>query len=284
MAKHDEGLTKTYNRFHDPHEKSTEIIKLRELHEEMDRVVLRAYGWDDLANSATCEFLLDYEEEDEVEVSSQLSGVSKKSKKKKPWRLRWPDEFRDEVLSRLLELNEQRHKEELLTGVGATSKPKQQKKTTTTRKKKTVSADLFQQETERQYRYVLLILRAWGEKAFTRIALNAAMILMLDDKLRTALLKNKSNTRRKNKKQAKNDIGLNQILTEMQIQGYVEVWNTDHQQFIRLGAKAPSTEDVLEDDVNRVNAVKEFFRRESETGNVILNEETVDAKNDIISV
>ena len=105
-----EGLTKTYNRFHDPHEKSSEISHLRELHEAMDRAVLEAYGWDDLAAAARCEFLLDYEEEDAED------GGKKKSKKKKPWRLRWPDDFRDEVLARLLELNEQRHKEELLKG------------------------------------------------------------------------------------------------------------------------------------------------------------------------
>ncbi|QDU09071.1 Eco57I restriction-modification methylase domain-containing protein [Gimesia aquarii] len=129
LVKNNEGLTKTYNRFHDPHEKSPEIIKLRELHDEMDRAVLRAYGWEDLAESATCEFLLDYEEEEDTEGA-------KKSKKKKPWRLRWPDEFRDEVLARLLELNEQRHQEELLTGVGSTEKTKPKQKTKTTRKKK----------------------------------------------------------------------------------------------------------------------------------------------------
>jgi len=104
----EEGLTKLYNRFHDPHEKSDGILELRRLHLEMDAAVLRAYGWDDLAETATCEFLLDYEEEEDD------SPTAKKSKKKKPWRLRWPDEFRDEVLARLLELNEQRHKEELL--------------------------------------------------------------------------------------------------------------------------------------------------------------------------
>ncbi|MEO2045986.1 MAG: DNA methyltransferase, partial [Pirellulales bacterium] len=97
MVANDEGLTSTYNRFHDPHEKSSEIAHLRELHAEMDRAVLEAYGWDDLAQSAHCEFLLDYEEEDDDEPGA------KKSKKKKPWRLRWPDEFRDEVLARLLE-------------------------------------------------------------------------------------------------------------------------------------------------------------------------------------
>lgn len=108
MHSNDQGLTDTYNRFHDPYEKSPEIVKLRELHEAMDRAVLEAYGWHDLAESAHCEFLLDYEEEEDEDTGR------KKSKKKKPWRLRWPDEFRDEVLARLLELNEQRHKEELL--------------------------------------------------------------------------------------------------------------------------------------------------------------------------
>ncbi len=122
-----EGLTKTYNRFHDPHEKSSEIAHLRELHAAMDRAVLEAYGWDDLAETATCEFLLDYEEDDDDTVSSS-GGGAKKSKKKKPWRLRWPDDFRDEVLARLLELNEQRHKEELLLAKHSTKAEKEAKK------------------------------------------------------------------------------------------------------------------------------------------------------------
>lgn len=137
MLEKNVGLTATYNRFHDPHEKSPEIIKLRELHDEMDRAVLRAYGWDDLAESAKCEFLLDYEEEEDAEGA-------KKSKKKKPWRLRWPDEFRDEVLARLLELNEQRHQEELLTGVGTAEKKKPKPKSTKSKKKKNPGQrDLF---------------------------------------------------------------------------------------------------------------------------------------------
>ena len=113
MVENDAGLTKTYNRFHDPHEKSSEIEQLRELHAAMDRAVLEAYGWDKLAKDARCEFLLDYEEEDDDD------STAKKSKKKKPWRLRWPDEFRDEVLARLLELNEQRAEEERLAGLHA---------------------------------------------------------------------------------------------------------------------------------------------------------------------
>ena len=102
MVRNNEGLTKTYNRFHDPDERSPDILKLRELHAAMDRAVLDAYGWTDL--KPTCEFLLDYEEDEDEEDET----VGKKSKKKKPWRYRWPDDFRDEVLARLLELNRQR--------------------------------------------------------------------------------------------------------------------------------------------------------------------------------
>jgi hypothetical protein len=103
MVRNDEGLTKTYNRFHDPEERSKDILRLRELHAAMDRAVLDAYGWTNLY--PRCEFLLDYEEDDE-----ESSG------KKKPWRYRWPDELRDEVLARLLDLNQQRAREEQLAG------------------------------------------------------------------------------------------------------------------------------------------------------------------------
>ena len=48
MVRNNEGLTKTYNRFHDPDERSPDILKLRELHAAMDRAVLDAYGWTDL--------------------------------------------------------------------------------------------------------------------------------------------------------------------------------------------------------------------------------------------
>jgi hypothetical protein len=97
------GLTTTYNRFHDPNESDSETSTLRELHSAMDRAVLDAYGWTDI--QPTCEFLLDYEEEEESDASGGR-------KKKKPWRYRWPDDVRDEVLARLLELNAQRAKEQ----------------------------------------------------------------------------------------------------------------------------------------------------------------------------
>ena len=99
MVRNNEGLTKTYNRFHDPDERDPDIVKLRDLHAAMDRAVLDAYGWTDI--QPTCEFILDYEDDEDDEPG-------KASKKKKPWRYRWPDEIRDEVLGRLLELNAQR--------------------------------------------------------------------------------------------------------------------------------------------------------------------------------
>ena len=95
MVRNDEGLTKTYNRFHDPDEGDPDIAKLRELHAAMDRVVLDAYGWNDI--STHCDYFLDYEIDEE-----------EWTKRKKPYRYRWPDEIRDDVLGRLLELNAQR--------------------------------------------------------------------------------------------------------------------------------------------------------------------------------
>jgi hypothetical protein len=109
MVSNDEGLTEIYNRFHDPEEIAPDILKLRELHTAMDRAVLDAYGWVDIPTD--CEFLLDYEDDDEVE--------GKARKRKKPWRYRWPDEVRDEVLARLLKLNAERAEQERLTGEAA---------------------------------------------------------------------------------------------------------------------------------------------------------------------
>lgn len=42
------GLTELYNRFHDPQCEDEGITRLRALHEEMDRAVLAAYGWQTL--------------------------------------------------------------------------------------------------------------------------------------------------------------------------------------------------------------------------------------------
>ena len=114
MVRNNEGLTKTYNRFHDPYEDDPEIVKLRELHTAMDRAVLDAYGWTNVPTE--CEFLLDYEI-DEAEWG----------KKKKPYRYRWPNEVRDDVLARLLELNAQRAAEEARDGKTTAKRPRRSK-------------------------------------------------------------------------------------------------------------------------------------------------------------
>ncbi len=143
MVRNDEGLTKTYNRFHDPHETLPDILKLRELHAAMDRAVLEAYGWHDLADTATCEFLLDYEDdEDEEELSPQPSRKGRG--KKKPWRYRWPDEFRDEVLARLLALNKERAEQERLAGQTAAVEGKQKKPSRRKGKPKHDGPELFE--------------------------------------------------------------------------------------------------------------------------------------------
>lgn len=110
MVRNNQGLTDTYNRFHNPDERHPDILQLRLLHAQMDRAVLDAYGWTDI--STDCTFLLDYEDEEDDE------NISKRQKKK-PWRYRWPEEIHDEVLARLLELNQQRAKAETLSGKAA---------------------------------------------------------------------------------------------------------------------------------------------------------------------
>ena len=100
MVMNNEGLTKTYNRFHNPEEHDPDIVQLRVLHAAMDRAVLDAYGWTDIP--IDCEFVLDHEI-DEEETSSR---------RERPYRYRWPDSVRNEVLARLLELNATRAAEE----------------------------------------------------------------------------------------------------------------------------------------------------------------------------
>ena len=103
MDENNEGLTKTYNRFHDPYETDPQIAELRELHAAMDRAVLDAYGWNDIPTDY--DFLLDYE------IDEATWG-----RKKKPYRYRWPNEVHDEVLARLLSLNAERAAEEARAG------------------------------------------------------------------------------------------------------------------------------------------------------------------------
>ncbi len=126
MVRNAEGLTRTYNRFHDPEERDAGILELRDLHDFMDRAVLDAYGWADL--QPKCEFLLDYEDDE-----PSADDDARLNKRSKPWRYRWPDDLRDEVLARLLALNQERSKEESLAGA---TEPSSGKSRRTRRKKR----------------------------------------------------------------------------------------------------------------------------------------------------
>jgi hypothetical protein len=101
MVARNHGLTKTYNRFHDAQDKSPDIVRLRELHHELDLAVLGAYGWNDLAAGAVPEFLTEA-----TEAEHRYQG-----------RLFWPAAFREEVLARLLDLNRARAEEERHLGL-----------------------------------------------------------------------------------------------------------------------------------------------------------------------
>jgi hypothetical protein len=107
MIETNKGLTPTYNRFHDQYDEDHAIQRLRDLHAEMDRAVLRAYGWHDLADAADPVFLT---EETETEFTYQ-------------GRLFWPSDFRDEVLARLLDLNRARHAAEANAGIAIATAP-----------------------------------------------------------------------------------------------------------------------------------------------------------------
>jgi hypothetical protein len=121
MVRNSEGLTQIYNRFHDPNEFHPDILQLRQLHDEMDRAVLAAYGWNDI--QPQCEFLLDYEDEEEEE-----NETTTKRQRKKPYRYRWNEATHDEVLARLLDLNQKRYEQEILGGKPGKSKGTKAKK------------------------------------------------------------------------------------------------------------------------------------------------------------
>jgi hypothetical protein len=105
MVAANEGMTKTYNRFHRADERSRPIQRLRELHDNMDRAVLQAYGWDDLADELRAEFLTEETEDDHTYQGRYF----------------WNAVGRDRVLSRLLTLNAERHAEEVRWGIAPKS-------------------------------------------------------------------------------------------------------------------------------------------------------------------
>jgi hypothetical protein len=100
MLQRQEGLTTTYNRFHNPKEKSANIAHLRELHVELDKAVAAAYVWRDL------DLGHDFHETPQG-VRFTISELARR-----------------EVLSRLLQLNHERYEEEVRQGLHEKDKKK----------------------------------------------------------------------------------------------------------------------------------------------------------------
>ena len=96
-----EGLTATYNRFHNPNDRAPDIQQLRDLHVEMDEAVAAAYGWHDLLPSP----------------SGRGAGGEGLGHgfhdTKQGVRFTVSEPARRELLDRLLALNHQRHEEEI---------------------------------------------------------------------------------------------------------------------------------------------------------------------------
>lgn len=93
MMARGEGFTKTYNRFHDQREQSPDIARLREIHLEMDRAVVAAYGWSDF----------------------DMGHGFHTTKQGERYTLSEP--ARRTILERLLALNRQRYAEEVKAGL-----------------------------------------------------------------------------------------------------------------------------------------------------------------------
>lgn len=94
MVAADEGITDTYNRVHDPDDGTPEIVRLRELHTELDLAVRSAYGWDDL------------------ELEHGFHPVRGQG-----IRYTFSPDASVEVLYRLLELNKERYEAEVAEGL-----------------------------------------------------------------------------------------------------------------------------------------------------------------------
>ena len=115
LIENDEGMTDTYRRFHDPQDSTSAIVRLRELHADLDDAVLRAYGWDDLAELARGEFAPRHLPKPAKNADGEWvydPDVEYDPEHAYQGRYFWPAEFRDQVLERLLALNTARVAEE----------------------------------------------------------------------------------------------------------------------------------------------------------------------------
>ena len=98
-----QGLTTTYNLLKDPDCHDPRIEELRRLHEEMDRAVLAAYGWDDIPVPP---------------YGTPTTDAERRAL----------EAFEDEVIDRLFLLNAERAGQEKRQAAGKAAKPAPQKR------------------------------------------------------------------------------------------------------------------------------------------------------------
>ncbi|MFN7391424.1 MAG: Eco57I restriction-modification methylase domain-containing protein [Pseudanabaena sp.] len=125
------GLTKTYNRFHDPNDTAADIQQLRELHIQMDYAVMKAYGWLDLV-IGDGELVMGNGElvmgngtitNPQSPITNHQSAITNPlnhnfHQTKQGLRFTISETARRDILDRLLALNHARYAEEVKAGVG----------------------------------------------------------------------------------------------------------------------------------------------------------------------
>ena len=190
----------------------------------------------------------------------------------------------------MLVLNLERVEQERLVGIvaeetqaaarkpSAAAKPSPKKPRKPARAAASTTGGLF--EREREHFYILMLLRAWN-KPVTRHALDAGLVLMLNDEIRAGLLGVSKD--HKPPKSPRIVDGVDYVLQEMQTLGHVEIDNTGPQQVLTVLPKSPPTDSAPEEDLTRISEVKQYFDRERARGNVTESEEHIDAKPDLVS-
>jgi hypothetical protein len=152
------GLTKLYNRFHDPSYHDSQINELRKLHCDIDLFVAHAYGWDDLELKHGFHKVTYLPENDCVRYTIS-------------------EPVRIDVLRRLSELNHRRYEEEVADGLHGKStnkkKPARSTKGKASTSQNSLQTNLFDlQDQTTEPSKVLPIIKngnAWGSNATDQI-------------------------------------------------------------------------------------------------------------------
>ena len=123
MRSREEGLTKLYNNIHNAHDQRAETVDLRNLWLEIDVDVAAAYGWSDLDLQHDFHKVPYLPESDNVRFTIS-------------------EQARLEILNRLVDLNKQRHEEEVAQGLHEKDMSEKKKTKTSPPKSPSKQSDL----------------------------------------------------------------------------------------------------------------------------------------------